>query len=74
VYTERDTTWHALRDVSELRMFFKASAESSAPAARPGLNPGALRRVKILADLTDEQLNGLHGLWKSPKRRNGAPW
>lgn len=57
VYTERDTTWQRARDVSELRMFFKAPAESSAPAARPGLKPGALRRVKILADLTDEQLN-----------------
>lgn len=39
-------------------MFFKPRAPLPGPASAPSstLNPGALRRVKILANLTDDQL------------------
>jgi hypothetical protein len=62
VYSERDDAWHKAADIAELLMFFrpKEPSEPSTQVVRDpsvsALKPGSLRRVKIFADLTDEQL------------------
>jgi len=57
VYTRRDSTWQRAADISELKMFFGKKFARSADG--PGITPGALRRIKILADLNDAQLSHL---------------
>jgi hypothetical protein len=64
VYSEKNDTWHKAADVPELRMFFrpKTGRQGEAPTeivpdrSIAGLKPGSLRRVKILAEMTDDQL------------------
>jgi hypothetical protein len=56
VYAERNTTWHRAAELSELRMFFGERADKAPGETSPAIRPGALRRVKILAGLTDDQL------------------
>jgi hypothetical protein len=66
VYSEGADAWHKAKDVSELRMFFRArpspgatgSADAEGEGKTPdkGVKPGSLRRVKIFAELSDEQL------------------
>lgn len=58
VFLERDVAWRRAGDIPELQMFFRK--KSAAPAVVPGgISAGALRRVKILASLTDPQLERL---------------
>jgi hypothetical protein len=58
VFQERDISWRHAGDIPELQMFFRK--KSGAPTAAPGsISAGALRRVKILASLTDPQLERL---------------
>jgi len=62
VYVEKDTRWFRAADVPELKMIFerKAAAAQSGRASESlsasGLKLGSFRRVKILRDLSDEQL------------------
>src|SRR5260370_9710684 len=60
VFSEKDDCWLEGGTGPELRMFFSPKAEAAAaqPAsdAVGGLKPGSLRRIKIFADLTDDQL------------------
>jgi len=62
VFTEKEDGWQKASQVPELRMFFQAKSSGMPPpdlAATPssiGIKPGSLRRVKILAELTDPQL------------------
>ena len=63
IFSERDGMWQKAARVSELRMFFqpRAGAPGAASATEPvsaQIKPGVLRRVKIFADLSDEQLQG----------------
>lgn len=61
LFVGKTASWQQACDVPELQMFFSkvprgpAEAGSLAVSSR-GLEPRALRRVKILAGLTDEQL------------------
>src|SRR4051812_46102797 len=57
VYARRDSTWQRAADITELKMFF--GKKFARPASGAGLTPGALRRIKILADLNDAQLSHL---------------
>jgi len=58
IFLEREVTWRRAADMPELQMFFRK--KSSTAAAAPGsISAGALRRVKILAGLTDPQLERL---------------
>jgi hypothetical protein len=58
VYNERDVAWRRAADLPELQMFFAHKAEAAITA--PGtIKAGALRRVKILAGLSDPQLERL---------------
>jgi CRP-like cAMP-binding protein len=58
VFNEREVTWRRAADLPELQMYFanKSAATAAAPAA---IKAGSLRRVKILAGLTDAQLERL---------------
>jgi len=61
VYLENSNTWTAASAMSEIKMFFKSKPSKAAgiPAkeSKIGIKPGTLRRIKILADLDEEQLN-----------------
>jgi hypothetical protein len=64
VFCENTGGWHKAAEVPELQMFFRkraANQESDAGGQPfsplgPGVKPGTLRRVKILADMTEQQL------------------
>jgi hypothetical protein len=72
VYSQTADTWKKASQTPETSMFFRrraAAAAAAASAAAPGgatadapdkPNTGALRRVKIFADLTDDQLGQLN--------------
>lgn len=57
VFVENAAVWQRAAELPELKLFFGAPAAAGA-ATLPGvgLKPGALRRVKILAGLSDAQL------------------
>lgn len=57
VFTRRDSKWQRATDISELKMFFGKKMPRSTEGT--GITPGALRRIKILADLNDAQLSHL---------------
>jgi len=59
VFSERDDAWRKAAEVSELKMFFQpktAPVDSAVEASIAGLKPSVLRRVKVLADFDDPQL------------------
>jgi hypothetical protein len=60
VYTGKNCIWQKASDIPELQMFFRPKSSRqpgvAAEQTTAGLDPRALRRVKILAGLTDEQL------------------
>jgi hypothetical protein len=61
IYASKNASWQKAADVPELQMFFRskgaaASAAASAVASPRGLDPRALRRIKILGSMTDDQL------------------
>ncbi|MSU57391.1 MAG: cyclic nucleotide-binding domain-containing protein [Pedosphaera sp.] len=55
IFAQRAAIWKRAADIPELQMFFrrKSSPSDGSPS---DLRAGVLRRVKILADLTDAQL------------------
>jgi hypothetical protein len=62
VFVGARSTWEKAAQIPELQMFFRpksAPVAGGGDSALPskGLDPRALRRVKILANLTDEQLD-----------------
>ena len=59
VFVGKSNSWHKASQIPELQMFFKSKGKSTA-ALSPvtGIDPRALRRVKILAGMSDEQLQG----------------
>src|SRR5579884_1971588 len=60
VFAQQGANWQPAAKIPELQMFFrtKSGGASSSLASFPGpIKPGSLRRVKILANLGDEQLN-----------------
>ncbi len=60
VFVGKDGSWQRAADVDELQMFFRKKSPSAGTGAvgqtANGVSPRALRRVKILAGLSDEQL------------------
>jgi CRP-like cAMP-binding protein len=59
LYVERENAWCKAADVAELQIFFKPRRKLEAQrggAGAQGIQPGALRRVKALAEMSDEQL------------------
>ena len=64
IYHEDSNSWRKAAEIEELKMFFRPSGESRPPTAydtelmqrAPSLKPGSLRRIKIFASLSDEEL------------------
>ena len=63
IFPENNNCWQKAEQLPELQMFFRAKALTASPdaaadnsVARLGIKPAALRRVKILADLDEPQL------------------
>ncbi|MEO8425922.1 MAG: cyclic nucleotide-binding domain-containing protein [Verrucomicrobiota bacterium] len=65
IFVGQSGSWHKAADVPELQTLFgskepnsEVASGSPGPATPlvPGIKPGMLRRVKILADMTDQQL------------------
>jgi len=57
VYAQRENLWQHAKHMVELReQFAGAAAPVIEPAAGGKIKPGSLRRIKILADLSDMQL------------------
>jgi hypothetical protein len=62
LFVAKTGAWQKAADVEELQIFFRKKREAAAIAADPleavtGVDPRALRRIKILAGMTDEQLD-----------------
>ena len=61
IYDAKNTAWHKAAQVTELQMFFRSTtrqtpAESGPVQKSEGISPRALRRIKILGNMTDDQL------------------
>jgi len=61
VFVAKNSSWQKAAEVAELQMFFRSKTAGGAAGAASvqtirGIDPRALRRVKILAGMTDEQL------------------
>ena len=62
IYIEKDDAWRKTAEVPELQMFFREKSAAVSDDAAPAgpttstIKIGSLRRVKILADLNDRQL------------------
>lgn len=61
VFREKDSTWARASDLSELKILFKSKLPPSAvaSAAAAGIQPGSLRRIKMLADVEERLLASL---------------
>ena len=60
IFARRAGSWRQASDIPELKMFFSpktTNASSASPGG--GITPGSLRRIKILAELNDAQLEQL---------------
>src|SRR5260370_39061803 len=56
IFVGKSNSWHKAAELPELQMFFKSKASHNAGVPVTGIDPRALRRVKILAGMSDEQL------------------
>jgi hypothetical protein len=64
VYVTRNEAWVKAGELPELQMFFGPRASASRPGAAPavrGVDRKALRRIKILGTMTEEQLDRFAG-------------
>ena len=68
IFIERDVTWRRAVDIPELQMFFRSRPADSATAAS-AVPIGVLRRVKILAGLSDAKLQRLAQLMEFQRIR-----
>ncbi len=59
VFARKAATWQRAVDIAELKMFFKEKTSVPAGSSPRAITPGSLRRIKILADLNDAQLEHL---------------
>jgi hypothetical protein len=76
VFDAKHSAWRKAAEIPELQMFFRPKAAGTLAGTRmaaPGesINPRSLRRVKILADLTDEQLDCFAAFMEAERV---APW
>jgi hypothetical protein len=60
IYAAKNSSWQKAADLAELQMFFKSrkgGADLASMTSTRGLDSRALRRIKILAEMSDEQLD-----------------
>jgi len=61
IYAAQNASWQKAAAVPELQMFFRSNgggspADAAVVSSPRGIDPRALRRIKILAGMTDDQL------------------
>jgi CRP-like cAMP-binding protein len=56
VFSEQRGEWARAGEMLELKGLFKSTVGAPTAAATPGITPGSLRRIKILADMDERQL------------------
>ena len=61
VFKEKDGAWSRASDLTELKVLFKSKLPPSAAASAEalGIQPGSLRRIKMLADVDERLLASL---------------
>ncbi|HUA67951.1 MAG TPA: hypothetical protein VMA13_05330, partial [Candidatus Saccharimonadales bacterium] len=60
VFARRTGAWQQAADIPELKsLFAQQTATVPGVSSRAGITPGSLRRIKILAELNDAQLEHL---------------
>jgi CRP-like cAMP-binding protein len=61
VFKEKDGTWTRASDLTELKVLFKSKLPPAAAASAQalGIQPGSLRRIKMLADVEERLLASL---------------
>jgi CRP/FNR family transcriptional regulator, cyclic AMP receptor protein len=61
IFKEKDSMWSRASELPELKVLFKSklSPEAAASAEALGIQPGALRRIKMLADVDERLLASL---------------
>ena len=61
VFREKDGNWSHASDLPELKILFKSKLPPSTAAAADalGIQPGSLRRIKMLADVDERLLASL---------------
>ncbi len=60
VFARPDNSWRRATEIQELQAYFNQEiVPASASDSRLGIKPGSLRRIKILAQLNDAQLDRL---------------
>jgi CRP-like cAMP-binding protein len=61
VFKEQDGTWSRVSDLTELKVLFKSKLPpgAAASAGALGIQPGSLRRIKMLADVDERLLASL---------------
>jgi CRP-like cAMP-binding protein len=61
VFQEKDRAWSRASDLTELKVLFKSKLppNTAAAATTLGIQPGSLRRIKMLADVEDRLLASL---------------
>ncbi len=61
VFREKDATWSRASDLPELKILFKSKLPPAAAASAEalGIQPGSLRRIKMLADVEERLLTSL---------------
>jgi Cyclic nucleotide-binding domain len=60
IFARRTGVWQQAADIPEFKKLFNQQTEAvSGASCRAGITPGSLRRIKILAELNDAQLDHL---------------
>jgi CRP-like cAMP-binding protein len=59
IFARRAGTWQRASEITELQMFFGPKSKAAPATAPRAITPGSLRRIKILAELNDAQLEHL---------------
>ncbi|HEX5219281.1 MAG TPA: cyclic nucleotide-binding domain-containing protein [Verrucomicrobiae bacterium] len=59
VYKEKDRAWYRAGDIGELKILFKSKDTSGSASSQSAINPGSLRRIKMLAHVDDRLLASL---------------
>lgn len=73
IYSQKEQRWATAGKVPELQIIFGKRKRAAAGSTTPGtLNTGALRRVKILASLSEEQLEKFGGFMEVVEARQWA--
>jgi hypothetical protein len=69
VFAAKTSSWQKAAELPELQMFFRPRATTAASSMESlrGLDVRALRRIKILGNMTNEQLERLAGFMEAEK-------